>query len=418
VPSVASLQPPEALGGPLPDRVAARRLVIDLIAAEQARLLREKRLSPRQRIEVALAACPPGEEGEIEIGEEALGFDSLMLLDLVHVVSRYFCMGDSGAEDLLLVHRRLDDWACIIVAHFNRLGSNARIAFETSGTTGMPKRIVHPLRLLAEEADEQFRTVLRAPSGPMRILGAVPPRHIYGFIWTVLLPRIAGAAVVELHRSAEGAMFRLCKPGDVVIGTPFIWERAVAAGARLPPGVTGVTSAGPSTDATWRAAEILGLERFVEVYGSTETGGVGWRETRLDAFSLFGRLERHEDGRSLTRGGTDLAVPDRLTWSDDGRFSLGGRRDAVVQVAGTNVSCDAVAAVLEGMDGVADAAVRLDGDRVVALVVPDRLDSDLEKLEYELRMRVIRELPAAARPVRFGFAKALPRNEMGKLAGW
>jgi 4-coumarate--CoA ligase len=90
----------------------------------------------------------------------------------------------------------------------------------------------------------------------------------------------------------------------------------------------------------------------------------------------------------------------------------------LVQVAGTNVSCDAVAAVLEAMDGIADAAVRLDGERVVALVVPDRWDTDLEKLEYELRMRVIRELPAAARPVRFGFARALPRNEMGKLAAW
>lgn len=418
MPGVASLQSRESACGLLPDTDAARRLCIDLIATEQARLLREKRLSPRQRIEIALAACPPGEEGKIEIGEEELGFDSLTLLDLVHVVSRYFCMGDSGAEDLLLVHRRLDDWACIIVSHFNRLGSDARIGFETSGTTGTPRRIVHPLRALAEEADEQFSTVLRAPSGPMRILSAVPPRHIYGFIWSVLLPRVAGAAVVELHRSAEGAMFRLCEPGDVVIGTPFTWERAAAVGGRLPPGVTGVTSAGPSTDATWRAAEILGLERFVEVYGSTETGGVGWRETRLDAFTLLGRLQRHEDGRSLTRGGTDLALPDRLLWSNDGRFSLGGRRDALVQVAGANVSCDAVAAVLEAMDGIADAAVRLDGERVVALVVPDRWDADLEKLEYELRMRVIRELPAAARPVRFGFARALPRNEMGKLAAW
>jgi 4-coumarate--CoA ligase (photoactive yellow protein activation family) len=275
---------------------------------------------------------------------------------------------------------------------------------------------MHPLRALADEADEELR-ILGASPGPRRILSAVPPRHIYGFIWSVLLPQASGAAVVELHRSSDGAMFRLCRPGDIVVGTPFTWERAAGVGERLPPGVTGVTSAGPSTEATWRAAETIGLERFVEIYGATETGGVGWRDSGLQPFRLLDRVTRDGDGLKLTGGGA-VALQDRVIWREDGRFDLGGRHDTVVQVAGTNVSCDAVAAVLEGVEGVSDAVVRLHGRRLVAMVVPERAGADTGKLEDALRARALRELAAPARPDRYHFAAELPRTQTGKLAPW
>jgi 4-coumarate--CoA ligase (photoactive yellow protein activation family) len=403
---------------PMLDRQSAKRLCIDLIASEQDRLLREKRLSRRQHVERWVHCETDDALERLEIGEHTLGFDSLGLLDLVSVVSRYFHLMDSGAEDLLLVHRELGQWAGIVVAHLDRIGEKARIGFETSGSTGNPKRVVHGFGVLEDEVSEIRHAILGPAPAAGRILSAVPPRHIYGFLWSVLLSGREGLEVIELHRASEGAIARLSQPGDIVLGTPYIWERTARAGGRLPSGVTGISSAGPSSPATWQAARSLGVERFVEIYGSTETGGLGWRNAWDHPFTLSARVVR--DGGELRRHacGTLLPVQDHLRWLDDTRFTVAGRCDDVVQVAGTNVSLNDVERCLRGIAGVAEAAVRLEGDRIRALIVAGGGAADTEALEDALRASARRHLAAPARPERYTFAPALPRTELGKLADW
>lgn len=403
---------------PFIDLDGVRRLCIDLIGAEQERLLRERRLSPRQRIAAVLADRPGGTEADIEITEDGLGFDSLALLDLVGAVSRCFALADSGAEDLLLIHRTLGDWAQIVLAHFQRVGAAARIGFETSGSTGAPKRVIHEGTLLESEVDEILRTILSDLGHGGRILSAVPPRHIYGFLWAVLLPQRAGRTVLDLHASAGEALFRLCRPGDLVIGTPFTWDRAARSGGRLPSKVTGVTSAGAATAATWEAGRALGLDRMIEIYGSTETGGVGWRDAHGEPFALSARFVRQENSLLWRTTGAEVPLQDELHWEDDARFQVLGRRDTVIKVAGTKVAPEEVTRILCRVDGVAEVAIRLDGGRIRALVVPDRPDRDTEALEDALRAAAARGLSAPARPDRYSFASALPRTSMGKLAAW
>jgi 4-coumarate--CoA ligase (photoactive yellow protein activation family) len=403
---------------PLIDLGGARRLCVDLIGAEQERLLRERRISPRQRIAARLADGTRGTEEALEISEDDLGFDSLALLDLVGAVSRYFALADSGAEDLLLVHRTLGDWARIVHAHFERVGAASRIGFETSGSTGAPKRFFHAGARLEAEVDEILKVILGPLQPGVRILSAVPPRHIYGFLWAVLLPQRAGLEVVDLHASTGEALFRICRPGDLVVGTPFTWERAAHAGGRLPANVTGVTSAGAATPATWEAVGMLGLDRLIEIYGSTETGGVGWRDTGDIPFHLSERVARLGETLRWRASDTEVPLQDDLRWETDQRFHVTGRRDAIVKVAGIKVSTQEVVRILRAVDGVAEAAVRLDGDRIRALVVPDRPDRDTDALEDALRVAAARKLSAPARPDRYSFASALPRTPVGKLAAW
>lgn len=396
---------------------SVRRICIDLIGAEQDRMIRDRRLQERHHIARRLHA-PASNDADLEIGEEALGLDSLARLDLVGSVSRFFCLADTGAEDLLLVHRGLRDWVRIVSAHLDRVGATARIGFETSGSTGTPKRIVHAGRDLDAEVAEGLGVVLGHSAKGARFLIAVPPRHIYGFLWGTLLPDRAEGAVIDLQHSVGEALFRHCRPGDVVIGTPFTWERAARRGQTLPRSVTGLCSAGPSTPATWEAADRLGLDRLVEIYGSTETGGVGWRQRPDEPFRLSARLDRHGAGLRRRSDGVELALQDRLDWRGNDSFDLAGRRDDVVQVAGTNVSIGRVALLLGGVDGVAEAAVRLDGERLKALIVPEDTGAGTEDLEVALRDRAARNLDAPARPDRYSFAAAMPRNAMGKLADW
>lgn len=397
---------------------SVRRLCIDLVSAEQDRLLRDRRLLRRQHIALRL---PNGAEAlldSLEIDEETLGFDSLALIDLAGSVSRYFCLPDSGAEDLLLVHRSLGDWVNIVLAHFDRIGTEARLGFETSGSTGSPKRIFQSAADLRAEADEIVSRILGPVPSPGRILCAVPPRHIYGFLWGVLLPDRGGIEVCDLHRSPPESILRRCRPGDAVIGTPFTWEQAAKAGTRLPARVTGVTSAGPSSAETWQAGQDLGLERLVEIYGSTETGGIGWRTAWDAPFRLSTRVFRDGDDLRHKASGIPLPLQDHLRWLDDTSFTVAGRRDTVVQVAGTNVNLDDVRRVLKSLEAVADAAVRLDGARIKAIIVPRDQSADLEALEEALRSLAVRRLAAPARPDRIDFAPALPLTATGKPADW
>lgn len=396
---------------------SAQRLCVDIISAEQDRLLREKRLSRRQHISGHLQAAP-GALHRLEIGEDALGLDSLALIDLVQSVSRYFCLADSGAEDLLLVHRELGQWANVVVAHLDKMQDKARIGFETSGSTGAPKRAVHRFADLDLEVEEIRSRILGPPPASARILSVVPPRHIYGLLWSLLLPERAGLEVCEMHRATQDAIFREARSADIVIGTPFTWERAAGTGERLPPGVIGITSGGPSSPATWQSARHLGVHRFVEIYGSTETGGLGWRTAWDEPFKLSERVVR--DGTELRRRrcGSLLPLQDHVAWQDDTHFTVMGRRDSVVQVAGTNVNTDHVRRCLLSVDGVAEAAVRLDGDRIKALIVPANAETDHETLEDALRTCAIRHLAAPARPDRYTFAEKLAVTAIGKAADW
>jgi 4-coumarate--CoA ligase len=115
-----------------------------------------------------------------------------------------------------------------------------------------------------------------------------------------------------------------------------------------------------------------------------------------------------------------LALPDRLTWIGTREFRLGGRLDDSVKIAGTNVAPAAIVRVLTRVRGVAEMAVRLDGDRLKAFVVPDASSppDDLATLEHRLRRVAARNLAAPARPARYTFGPALPRTATGKLADW
>ena len=181
------------------------------------------------------------------VEEEGLGFDSLARLGLILRVNRFFNLSATGVEDYLLMHRSLGDWVGLIGQHFDRIGVGAALTFDTSGSRGPVNHITHPSsHLLAE-----VRAHLTGPfqhfgaGGAKRTMSLVSPHHIYGFIFTCLLPMLSDCQGLDLHKAGPVAVFRHARPGDLIIGTPFNVQMRHRAAMRLPSGVCGVTSAGP-----------------------------------------------------------------------------------------------------------------------------------------------------------------------------
>jgi 4-coumarate--CoA ligase (photoactive yellow protein activation family) len=164
----------------------------------------------------------------------------------------------------------------------------------------------------------------------------------------------------------------------------------------------------------------------VQVYGSSETAGVGWRERAGAPFALLPYWRRTADPGALDRtlpDGTVERYPlqDRLDWHEATHFLPAGRIDAAVQVGGTNVFPAYVAEVLALHPQVEAAAVRLmrpdEGRRLKAYVVA-RPGVDVDALRAGLPAWAAARLSVPERPVAWTFGPGLPRQAGGKPADW
>jgi len=400
------------------DRPTLRRVVSDLLAGELA-LMRPARAR----------RAPPWPSG-LDLAAD-LGADSLELLGMATAMEEVLAIGCIG-EERVLANPRLDAWVDAVASSLAESGnSGGRMVFRTSGSSGAPKSCPQALAELEREA----QALAQLFAGTRRIIGLVASHHIYGFLFTVLLPRALGLAPPEVHDlrgASPGAVARRLQPGDLVVGFPDFWRTFAPVASGLPPGVAGVSSTAPCPDEVAHAVRASGIERLVQVYGSSETAGVGWREGPDEDYRLFPWWQRGEPDaggaqtflRQAVNGNAErVPLQDRLEWQDATRFRPAGRVDQAVQVGGVNVFPGYVADVLRMHPQVADASVRLmrpdEGRRLKAFVVP-RADAlfDADTLRAELTAWMAERLTAPERPSAYSFGAALPRQASGKPTDW
>lgn len=356
---------------------------------------------------------------DTRLDEEGLGFDSLSRIDLISAFNARFGLHRSGVEDYMFVQPVLGVWGDLLATHFDRVAPDVPIAFHTSGSTGTPKVLEHPLALLREETEVQIAESL--PPDLTRIVALVPPHHIYGFLFTVLLPSKLGVPVLDLTGKGPGALSREVASGDLVVGTPHLFSHVLpllsGGSDPVPEGVHALTSTAPAPPELWQAVTQAGLASLTEIYGSSETCGVGHRAAADAPFRL---LSSFTPGNPPLRDGSPIDLQDLLAWEGD-CFRVTGRRDKAVMVAGHTVSLEAVRHALEAHPQVIEAQVRQQdqeaGGRLKAFVVPQP-GADTEALETALRQQMDADHAPAARPVHYSFGAGLPRNAMGKHVDW
>jgi 4-coumarate--CoA ligase (photoactive yellow protein activation family) len=398
-----------------------RRVVSDLLAAE-------------------LAQMRPGRPGSSASWSpdtqfmRDLGVDSLELMGLGTALAEALHLQRGGIDEQLLARPCVGDWIASGRAGLDacaRAGADAdasALTFRTSGSSGSPKRCTHALATLEQEVAALAPLV----PGRRRVLSAVPSHHIYGFLFTVLLPRrlasvdvVGPAEVIDVRRAGPAALAGLARPGDLIVAHPGWWEAATRVVSAFDADIVGVTSTAPCPDTLAATLAGAGLH-LLQVYGSSETAGVGWRDRADQPFTLLPYWTRTDDAAILARmlpDGTARPYPlqDRLDWFDATHFLPAGRIDDAVQVGGMNVFPAYVADVLALHPQVREVAVRLmrpdEGRRLKAFVVP-RSGADVDALRAELPGWMAERLTAPERPVAWTFGPRLPRQASGKPADW
>lgn len=205
---------------------------------------------------------------------------------------------------------------------------------------------------------------------------------------------------------------------------PDFWSAVAALAPDFPEDVVGVSSGAPCPDDTARSLAAGGL-RLLQVYGSSETAGVGAREEAGAPYLLLPYWHRGGQEGTIERevGGEWRHYPlqDRLDWIDGERFVPRGRVDQGVQVGGNNVFPAYVAEVLAMHPDVRECAVRLmrpdEGKRLKAFVVAAG-SAEAGVLREELDAWMAARVSPPERPAAYSFGPSLPRQPGGKPADW
>ncbi|WP_006788558.1 AMP-binding protein [Thiorhodospira sibirica] len=349
--------------------------------------------------------------------------DSLERLALAMRVADVFHLRDSGLEDYLLRFKTLGEWVDLIW-QVRQQGSR-RLTFFTSGSSGQPKACAHAWPNLVAEVEYCAHLFAQTLGQPIqRILALVPCHHIYGCLFSVILADWLQKPVLRAQAALSEVHARRLEAGDLIVAFPFLWKQLARQAQPFPGGVLGLTSTGPCDAQVIYQLRQQGLAAMVELYGASETGGIG---VRTDPRQPFGLLPRWQavDGDTLmeSASGEQYPLNDTLSWQDARHFTLGGRLDQAVAVGGINVFPQRIAEKLAALPGVREARVRLmhpqEGDRLKAFILPEpAYADDPEQLIQSLHEWCYEHLSAPERPRVFTLGSHLPTNALGKDSDW
>lgn len=357
-----------------------------------------------------------GESNEIEV-------DSFEWISIASRVVEFFQLDSSGVEDYLLRVSSLAQWAEVVTA--SRTQGSRDITFSTSGSTGKAKKCVQRWDNLVLEAEYFAHYFANIDAPVTRLISAVPPHHIYGFIFSVLLPEVLNVPVMRGLKAFSLTQRQALSAGDLIVGFPSWYQQLAQAQTEFAEGVNAVCSSGPVAGEVLQRLQQHGLAEVIEVYGSSETSGLGVRRERGGWYKLLPRWQK-KDAEHLTDIAMQAAValPDEVDWLDESHFRPLARIDHAVQVNGYNVYPKRIAAVIAEHRLVKTARVRLHehdgGTSLKALMVPsqDARLMPVDEIIAQVREALMNQLARIEVPRTFTVASHVPLNDMGKETDW
>ncbi|GAB2502147.1 AMP-binding protein [Arenimonas alkanexedens] len=303
----------------------------------------------------------------------------------------------------------------------------------TSGSSGEPGAIRKTLHQLDSEV-AALETAFGATLGAAVVQGTVSHQHIYGLLFRLLWPLSSQRPFARQRIGFNEQLVALGEAPLVLVASPAHLKRLpenqdwsdLSQSLRAT-----FSSGGPlPADAAHSVRRLWG-QAAIEVFGSTETGGIAWRQSGgapKPWQALPGVAWRVQDGVLAIRS-PHLAEDDWYTTADraraipDGGFELRGRVDRILKLEERRISLGAIERRLQASPLLADVRLLpLPGHRVLLAVaaVPSAAGQTLLAAEGKaslvaaLRAWLADHADAIAIPRRWRFLDALPADSLGK----
>lgn len=311
---------------------------------------------------------------------------------------------------------------------------STKIMMFTSGTTGHPKAV--PQRLTEFEADNAFVMSQWGDEFLSRkLVATVSQHHIYGLLFTMMLPFALGVPF-RRRRIEFPEEFELFDDEEyMIIAVPAFLKRTNAErdGKKLNlknPWI--FTSGGVLTPEVAKGTvDIFGFCPL-EVYGSTETSGIAYRQQTKDGqiWTPFANAKIWKnDAGCLTiispyiKDPAGFATGDLVDIQDDGRFILKGRADSIVKIEEKRISVTEVENRLMQSGLVLDCCIVPMSDRrqylAAAVVLNEEGKNKFKDTEKYLINRYFHDyllqfFENVVLPKKWRFLDALPMDVQGK----
>jgi 3-hydroxymyristoyl/3-hydroxydecanoyl-(acyl carrier protein) dehydratase len=307
------------------------------------------------------------------------------------------------------------------------------VRFLTSGSTGARKQVPKTFGQIEGECEDQ-----RGWSGELlagrRILTTVSHQHIYGFLFLLARPALEGLPFPERRDFYWEEMVPRLRRGPCTLVTSPSHLQHLVAGLDAAEGLDllVLSSGGAVSDAAGRT--LARGARLLEIYGSTETGGVARRAWTPEGsgawipFASVGWSISPDEGRLVLR--SPWADPDHPHRTDDlaepdgDGFRLRGRADRVVKLSEKRLSLEELEEAVRATGLCDDArACVVEGGRRQELGLaaePSRAGWEIllregrPALADRLRQELSQRFEPVLLPRRFRFSP-LPRNPQGKV---
>ncbi len=316
----------------------------------------------------------------------------------------------------------------------------AALVVFTSGSTGAAEAIPKRLSQLSCEV-AALEALFGASAADGAFVASVTHQHIYGLLFKVLWPLSAARAFCahSVNFPAQLAAALAARP-SVLVASPAHLKRLSAhvswSGARHHLRLV-FSSGGPLTPELAQATSSLLGQVPVEVYGSSETGGIAWRQQRPGGAASWlafpgVKWRLAAPGNLLEVRSAYLAddrwlrLADRAADGGDERFLLLGRSDRIAKIEEKRISLDAIEAALAASQLVDEVRVLLcapapgERQKVGAIVVASGAGRSLLAEGGVLAMnRLLRSalrgaVEAVALPRRWRYVDQMPQNAQGK----
>jgi acyl-CoA synthetase (AMP-forming)/AMP-acid ligase II/3-hydroxymyristoyl/3-hydroxydecanoyl-(acyl carrier protein) dehydratase len=307
------------------------------------------------------------------------------------------------------------------------LGTESRLVFQTSGSTGAAKRVERTLGGLGVEL-AALHDLWGASLDGAAALSTVPHHHVYGLVFTLLWPLAAGRPFLAGRYDLWETLLAEMPSDALLVTSPAHLTRLGGLGPLGPERIPRmVLSAGAPLpeDAAGETLRVLGVP-VTEIYGSTEAGAMATRRRDGAGEPSWTPLPGYRIGptsEGLLRLETPLGtldMADRVEMGPDGGFRLLGRADRIAKIEGKRISLDEVERALAALPQVERAAILVLDGRLAAVVVlrPEGRDglAQLGRFRFGrlLRGLLAAQLEPVCLPRRWRFVDALPEGEMGK----
>lgn len=309
----------------------------------------------------------------------------------------------------------------------------------TSGSTGTPQVIPKRLEQLDAEVNALERTFgpsMSMPPTPVTVFTTVSHQHIYGFLLGALWPLCAGRPFwVERLAYPEEIAANSSECPCVLVSSPahlkrlpqsLDWEKACSNLHRV------FSSGGPLPDEAAQLCSRLLRHWPTEIYGSSETGGVAWRQRGAPWQPLPGVEWKLVNGLLTVSSPhlwdsnwwTTADMAKGLDQSECNRFVLFGRTDRICKIEEKRVSLSAIEARLFACEEIHEARTLVIGGEnskrlgVVATLSALGLEvlhqHGKRALNERLRSALLEIVERVALPRSWRYVKSLPQDAQGK----